>query len=197
MSSKNKKIPHYKIIILGDKAVGKSSFLIRFTENKFHEIYLSTTGMDYKYKDVTYEEGKTIRLQIWDTAGQERYRTVTPALFKGAIGIILMYAITDRESFEHVENWITSIETEAQKKVILILVGNKVDKKDRKVFKEEGEQVAKEKNFPFFETSAQTGYNVNSVFETLAKLIVEKKAHSENQGQKLTSTKNKEKKKCC
>ena len=197
MSSKNKKIPHYKIIILGDKAVGKSSFLIRFTENKFHEIYLSTAGMDYKYKDVTYEEGKTIRLQIWDTAGQELYRTVTPALFKGAIGIILMYAITDRESFEHVENWITSIETEAQKKVILILVGNKVDKKDRKVFKEEGEQVAKEKNFPFFETSAQTGYNVNSVFETLAKLIVEKKAHSENQGQKLTSTKNKEKKKCC
>ena len=113
---KNKKIPHYKILILGDQAVGKSSFLIRFTENKFQEIYLSTAGMDYKYKDVIYEEGKTIRLQIWDTAGQERFRTITPGLYKGAVGIILMYDITNKQTFENVREWINSIEKEAKKK---------------------------------------------------------------------------------
>ena len=195
--TKKPKIPHYKVLILGDKAVGKSCFLIRFTENKFQEIYLSTAGMDYKYKDVMYEEGKTIRLQIWDTAGQERYRTITTGLFKGAVGIILMYDITDKQTFNNVREWIKSIEEETSKKVILILVGNKVDKKEREVLKAEGEQIAKEYNFPFFETSAQSGLNVNSVFETLAKLIVEKKAQSANQGHKLTNTKNNEKKKCC
>ena len=195
--TKKPKIPHYKVLILGDKAVGKSCFLIRFTENKFQEIYLSTAGMDYKYKDVMYEEGKTIRLQIWDTAGQERYRTITTGLFKGAVGIILMYDITDKQTFNNVREWIKSIEEETSKKVILILVGNKVDKKEREVLKAEGEQIAEEYNFPFFETSAQSGLNVNSVFETLAKLIVEKKAHSANQGHKLTNTKNNEKKKCC
>ena len=195
--TKKPKIPHYKVLILGDKAVGKSCFLIRFTENKFQEIYLSTAGMDYKYKDVMYEEGKTIRLQIWDTAGQERYRTITTGLFKGAVGIILMYDITDQQTFNNVREWIKSIEEETSKKVILILVGNKVDKKEREVLKAEGEQIAEEYNFPFFETSAQSGLNVNSVFETLAKLIVEKKAQSANQGHKLTNTKNNEKKKCC
>ena len=195
--TKKPKIPHYKVLILGDKAVGKSCFLIRFTENKFQEIYLSTAGMDYKYKDVMYEEGKTIRLQIWDTAGQERYRTITTGLFKGAAGIILMYDITDQQTFNNVREWIKSIEEETSKKVILILVGNKVDKKEREVLKAEGEQIAEEYNFPFFETSAQSGLNVNSVFETLAKLIVEKKAQSANQGHKLTNTKNNEKKKCC
>ena len=195
--TKKPKIPHYKVLILGDKAVGKSCFLIRFTENKFQEIYLSTAGMDYKYKDVMYEEGKTIRLQIWDTAGQERYRTITTGLFKGAAGIILMYDITDKQTFNNVREWIKSIEEETSKKVILILVGNKVDKKEREVLKAEGEQIAEEYNFPFFETSAQSGLNVNSVFETLAKLIVEKKAQSANQGHKLTNTKNNEKKKCC
>ena len=153
--------------------------------------------MDYKYKDVMYEEGKTIRLQIWDTAGQERYRTITTGLFKGAVGIILMYDITDKQTFNNVREWIKSIEEETSKKVILILVGNKVDKKEREVLKAEGEQIAEEYNFPFFETSAQSGLNVNSVFETLAKLIVEKKAQSANQGHKLTNTKNNEKKKCC
>ena len=195
--TKKPKIPHYKVLILGDKAVGKSCFLIRFTENKFQEIYLSTAGMDYKYKDVMYEEGKTIRLQIWDTAGQERYRTITTGLFKGAVGIILMYDITDKQTFNNVREWIKSIEEETSKKVILILVGNKVDKKEREVLKAEGEQIAEEYNFPFFETSAQSGLNVNSVFETLAKLIVEKKAQSANQGHKLTNTKNNVKKKCC
>ena len=198
MSMKNKKIPHYKILILGDPAVGKSCFLARYVENTFENVYMSTAGMDYKYKDVELGDGKLIKLQIWDTAGQERYRTLTTNLYKGAVGIVLIYDITNKKTFENVRNWITSIEEETSKKIILILVGNKADLKDeRKVQKEEGEDIAKEFNLPFFESSAQSGLNVKSVFETLAKLIVEKKAQSANQGQKLTNIKNVEKKKCC
>ena len=195
---KNKKIPHYKILILGDPAVGKSCFLARYVENTFENIYMSTAGMDYKYKDVELGDGKLIKLQIWDTAGQERYRTLTTNLYKGAVGIVLIYDITNKKTFDNVRSWITSIEEETSKKIILILVGNKADLKDeRKVQKEEGEDMAKEFNLPFFESSAQSGLNVKSVFETLAKLIVEKKAQSANQGQKLTNIKNVEKKKCC
>ena len=198
MSMKNKKIPHYKILILGDPAVGKSCFLARYVENSFEKVYMSTAGMDYKYKDVELGDGKLIKLQIWDTAGQERYRTLTTNLYKGAVGIVLIYDITNKKTFENVRSWITSIEEETSKKIILILVGNKADLKDeRKVQKEEGEDIAKEFNLPFFESSAQSGLNVKSVFETLAKLIVEKKAQSANQGQKLTNIKNVEKKKCC
>ena len=198
MSMKNKKIPHYKILILGDPAVGKSCFLARYVENSFENVYMSTAGMDYKYKDVELGDGKLIKLQIWDTAGQERYRTLTTNLYKGAVGIVLIYDITNKKTFENVRSWITSIEEETSKKIILILVGNKADLKDeRKVQKEEGEDIAKEFNLPFFESSAQSGLNVKSVFETLAKLIVEKKAQSANQGQKLTNIKNVEKKKCC
>lgn len=198
MSMKNKKIPHYKILILGDPAVGKSCFLARYVENTFENVYMSTAGMDYKYKDVELGDGKLIKLQIWDTAGQERYRTLTTNLYKGAVGIVLIYDITNKKTFENVRSWITSIEEETSKKIILILVGNKADLKDeRKVQKEEGEDIAKEFNLPFFESSAQSGLNVKSVFETLAKLIVEKKAQSANQGQKLTNIKNVEKKKCC
>ena len=198
MSMKNKKIPHYKILILGDPAVGKSCFLARYVENSFENVYMSTAGMDYKYKDVELGDGKLIKLQIWDTAGQERYRTLTTNLYKGAVGIVLIYDITNKKTFENVRSWITSIEEETSKKIILILVGNKADLKDeRKVQKEEGEDIAKEFNLPFFESSAQSGLNVKSVFETLAKLIVEKKAQSANQGQKLTNIKKVEKKKCC
>lgn len=198
MSMKNKKIPHYKILILGDPAVGKSCFLARYVENTFENVYMSTAGMDYKYKDVELGDGKLIKLQIWDTAGQERYRTLTTNLYKGAVGIVLIYDITNKKTFENVRSWITSIEEETSKKIILILVGNKADLKDeRKVQKEEGEDIAKEFNLPFFESSAQSGLNVKSVFETLAKLIVEKKAQSANQGQKLTNIKKVEKKKCC
>ena len=195
---KNKKIPHYKILILGDPAVGKSCFLARYVENTFENVYMSTAGMDYKYKDVELGDGKLIKLQIWDTAGQERYRTLTTNLYKGAVGIVLIYDITNKKTFDNVRSWITSIEEETSKKIILILVGNKADLKDeRKVQKEEGEDIAKEFNLPFFESSAQSGLNVKSVFETLAKLIVEKKAQSANQGQKLTNIKKVEKKKCC
>ena len=190
---------HFKILILGDPAVGKSCFLVRYADNVFTNSYMSTIGMDYKFKNVELEDGNTILLQIWDTAGQERFRTITKNLYKGAAGIVLIYDITNRKTFTNVRKWIKNINEEAPNKVILILVGNKADLEEkREVEKEEGEEMAAEYNIPFFESSAQSGLNIKSVFIALAKLLVEKKGISRENGQKLDGQKRSDgKKNCC
>ena len=194
-----KKEPHFKILVLGDPSVGKSCFLIRYTEDTFQDVYLSTIGMDCKYKDVILEEDKSIRLQIWDTAGQDRFRSITKNLYKGAAGIMLIYDITNRNTFDNVKKWVNSIKEEVTSKVVIILVGNKIDlDKKRQVQTDEGEQIAEEFDMPFFECSALTGENINSAFETLAKKLVEVKAKAKQQGEQLKQNKvGGEKKSCC
>ena len=194
-----KKEPHFKILVLGDPSVGKSCFLIRYTEDTFQDVYLSTIGMDCKYKDVILEEDKSIRLQIWDTAGQDRVRSITKNLYKGAAGIMLIYDITNRNTFDNVKKWVNSIKEEVTSKVVIILVGNKIDlDKKRQVQTDEGEQIAEEFDMPFFECSALTGENINSAFETLAKKLVEVKAKAKQHGEQLKQNKvGGEKKSCC
>ena len=194
-----KKEPHFKILVLGDPSVGKSCFLIRYTEDTFQDVYLSTIGMDCKYKDVILEEDKSIRLQIWDTAGQDRFRSITKNLYKGAAGIMLIYDITNRNTFDNVKKWVNSIKEEVTSKVVIILVGNKIDlDKKRQVQTDEGEQIAEEFDMPFFECSALTGENINSAFETLAKKLVEVKAKAKQHGEQLKQNKDGgEKKSCC
>ncbi len=194
-----KKEPHFKILVLGDPSVGKSCFLIRYTEDTFQDVYLSTIGMDCKYKDVILEEDKSIRLQIWDTAGQDRFRSITKNLYKGAAGIMLIYDITNRNTFDNVKKWVNSIKEEVTSKVVIILVGNKIDlDKKRQVQTDEGEQIAEEFDMPFFECSALTGENINSAFETLAKKLVEVKAKAKQHGEQLKQNKvGGEKKSCC
>ena len=194
-----KKEPHFKILVLGDPSVGKSCFLIRYTEDTFQDVYLSTIGMDCKYKDVILEEDKSIRLQIWDTAGQDRFRSITKNLYKGAAGIMLIYDITNRNTFDNVKKWVNSIKEEVTSKVVIILVGNKIDlDKKRQVQTDEGEQIAEEFDMPFFECSALTGENINLAFETLAKKLVEVKAKAKQQGEQLKQNKvGGEKKSCC
>ena len=194
-----KKEPHFKILVLGDPSVGKSCFLIRYTEDTFQDVYLSTIGMDCKYKDVILEEDKSIRLQIWDTAGQDRFRSITKNLYKGAAGIMLIYDITNRNTFDNVKKWVNSIKEEVTSKVVIILVGNKIDlDKKRQVQTDEGEQIAEEFDMPFFECSALTGENINSAFETLAKKLVEVKAKAKQHGEQLKQNKvGSEKKSCC
>lgn len=121
------------------------------------------------------ENGKKLKIQIWDTAGQERFRTITTAYYRGAMGILLVYDVTDRNSFSNVKNWIRQIEQHASENVDLILVGNKCDADEddsRKVSKEEGIELAAEYNIPFIETSAKSNINVDECFETIAVNIV-------------------------
>ena len=197
-----KKTNHFKILILGDHAVGKSCFIIRYTDDTFQDVYLSTIGMDCKYKDINLENGKSIRLQIWDTAGQDRFRSLTKNLYKGASGIILIYDISQRKTFDNVKGWIESIKEEVSSKVLIVLVGNKIDKiEEREVKKVEGEDLAEELKLPFYECSALTGENINNAFLGLARKLVETKEKIENRGEKLTKVPikdtNNKKKPCC
>ena len=116
----------YKLLIIGNSAVGKSCMLMRFSENQFTENFYNTVGVDFKLKEIELK-GKTVRLQIWDTAGQDKFRTITTSYYKGAHGIMIVYDITDRQSFENVSEWMEEIENYAQKNVNILLIGNKND----------------------------------------------------------------------
>ena len=172
--SKDKKEVLYKILLLGDSSVGKTCFLMRYTDNTFQEIHMSTIGLDYKLKNVQLDDGKMVKIQIWDTAGQDRFRSITKNYYKGAHGIILIYDITNKKSFENVRTWINQIKEEVSEKVSIILVGNKIDDEEHRVVAtDDGEKIAKELGLMFFECSAKSGVNIDSTFNELVKKTVE------------------------
>ena len=192
----------YKVLILGDSSVGKTCFLLKYTDRVFNEVYMSTIGLDYRLKTLTLKNGKKVKLQIWDTAGQDRFRTITKNYYKGANGIILIYDITSTETYENVENWISQIKEEASPNVVIYLVGNKVDMEDkRKVSTEEGQKIADDNNLPFIETSAKSDININETFDNLVEKMdsvfsnLEKKDSVAISGNNLNKENNK--KKCC
>ena len=181
MNEENEKQEKIKIMNLGNHAVGKTCFILRFTENKFEKSYLSTAGIDYKVKIVTIKE-KQYRLCFYDTAGQEKYRSITLNVIKDAQGIIVMYDVTDTKSFESIPNWIQSIKDKKGSAFPMILVGNKVDlKSERKITKEQGEKFAKDNGLDFFEISNQNGTNVQEAGLALFNKILEKKEKDKNE----------------
>ncbi|ESQ40256.1 hypothetical protein EUTSA_v10014465mg [Eutrema salsugineum] len=161
-----------KLLLIGDSGVGKSCLLLRFSDDTFTTSFITTIGIDFKIRTIELD-GKRIKLQIWDTAGQERFRTITTAYYRGAMGILLVYDVTDESSFNNIRNWMKNIEQHASDNVNKILVGNKadMDESKRAVPTAKGQALADEYGIKFFETSAKTNLNVESVFLSIAKDI--------------------------
>lgn len=168
----------FKLLIIGNSSVGKTSFLFRYSDDSFTSSFVSTVGIDFKVKTV-HQQDKRIKLQIWDTAGQERYRTITTAYYRGAMGFILMYDITNDDSFNAVQDWCTQIKTYSWDNAQVILVGNKSDlEHERVVSTERGRRLADQLGLEFFETSAKDNVNVTIVFERLVDLICDRMSKS-------------------
>uniref|UniRef100_A0A8C4N837 RAB8B, member RAS oncogene family n=1 Tax=Eptatretus burgeri TaxID=7764 RepID=A0A8C4N837_EPTBU len=161
----------FKLLLIGDSGVGKTCVLFRFSEDAFNTTFITTIGIDFKIRTIELD-GKKIKLQIWDTAGQERFRTITTAYYRGAMGIMLVYDITNEKSFENIQNWICNIEQHASSDVEKMILGNKCDMNNkRQVTKERGEKLAIEYGVKFVETSAKSSVNVEEAFFSLARDI--------------------------
>ena len=161
----------FKLLLIGDSGVGKSCLLLRFAEDTYTESYISTIGVDFKIRTIELE-GKTIKLQIWDTAGQERFRTITSSYYRGAHGIIVVYDVTDLESFNNVKQWLHEIDRYACENVNKLLVGNKSDLDSKRAVQfETAKEFAESLGIEFLETSAKNATNVEKAFHTMASHI--------------------------
>jgi len=166
----------FKLLLIGDSSVGKSCLLLRFADDSFVDTYISTIGVDFKIRTVDLN-GKTVKLQIWDTAGQERFRTITSSYYRGAHGIIIVYDVTDMESFNNIKQWLSEIDRYASDNVCKLLVGNKCDLVDSKVVEtEKAKAFADSLGIPFIETSAKESINVEEAFLTMSSEIKKRMA---------------------
>jgi len=160
-----------KLLLIGDSGVGKSCLLLRFSDDTFTTNFITTIGIDFKIRTIELD-GKRIKLQIWDTAGQERFRTITTAYYRGAMGILLTYDVTDEGSFQNIRNWMKNIEEYAAENVNKILIGNKCDLVEKKVVDtQKGQQLAANYGINFLETSAKNNINVEEAFISIAREI--------------------------
>ncbi|KAI8086287.1 GTP-binding protein ypt1 [Halteromyces radiatus] len=179
----------FKLLLIGDSGVGKSCLLLRFADDTYTESYISTIGVDFKIRTIELE-GKTVKLQIWDTAGQERFRTITSSYYRGAHGIIVVYDVTDQDSFNNVKQWLSEIERYAAEGVNKLLVGNKSDLVDKKVVDtEQAKELADSLKIPLLETSAKDATNVEQAFLTMAKQIKDRMGSTMQQQQPKSTVK--------
>lgn len=158
----------FKFLLIGDSGVGKSKMLLRFADDVYSEKSAPTIGVDMKICR-RIVEGKVVKLTLWDTAGQERFRAIASSYYRGSHGVIVVYDITDRESFEHARGWMQEIDKYAKEGAARLLVGSKCDLTSKRVVSEdEGRELAEYLGVNFLETSAQNAHNVEKAFEMLA-----------------------------
>jgi Ras-related protein Rab-11A len=168
----------FKVVIVGDSFVGKTNIMSKYLKNEFHEDTKATVGVEFGSKQFKIE-GHNIRAQIWDTAGQERYKSITSAYYKGAKGAFVVYDITRKESFDSIDKWINDLYSSADKKLTIVVIGNKNDLEDQRIItKEQGQEKANKLNIAFMETSALTGNNLDKAFEMMMNEVY-KKCHEE------------------
>jgi len=166
-------IDFFKILVIGNPAVGKSALVLRFTDTDadFQDGLPATVGVDFKHRSIDLD-GESVKLQIWDTAGQEKYRAIVSALFRGAHGVAVVFDVTNRESFDSISVWMAEVDRFLPKSRPRILLGNKCDMKlDRTVSTKEAQELAQSLGIDYMETSAKDSSNVDESFEKLARLV--------------------------
>ena len=162
-----------KYLIIGNSGVGKSSLLLRYSDNEYLDKHIITIGVDFKIKSLEID-GCKVKTNIWDTAGQERFKNITVSYYKGASGVMLVYDITDVESFNKLGEWLIEVEKNAPSKVYKILVGNKADLSEkRQVSYDQGKEFADTYGMKFIETSAKSAINVEEAFDTMTREIIQ------------------------
>lgn len=165
------RICQFKLVLLGESAVGKSSLVLRFVKGQFHEFQESTIGAAFLTQTVVLDD-TTVKFEIWDTAGQERYHSLAPMYYRGAQAAIIVYDVTNPESFVRAKTWIKELQRQASPNIVLALVGNKADLRTTQVVMyEEAQSYAEENGLLFMETSAKTAMNVNELFLAIAKKL--------------------------
>jgi small GTP-binding protein len=196
-----------KLLTLGDTMVGKTSIVLRFSDDKFDENQFATIGIDFKTRYIKVRDA-SVKVLIWDTAGQEKFRNVAKQYYKGANGVLLIYDICNRKSFERIEFWMNELKENNQiESLYTILVANKIDLEDKRVVtREEGEKYAENNNINYFEVSAKTGEGIVDLFNNITKGTIDKifAANQENNEDKKhifeyldNKNYNKKQKKCC
>ncbi|EMD44701.1 small GTPase EhRabD2, putative [Entamoeba histolytica HM-3:IMSS] len=186
-----------KVIMVGESSVGKTCCMNRYVSNEFAEQTKATIGVGVGSKEVEVE-GKHIKLQIWDTAGQERFATLTGNYFRNAMAAIIMFDVSNKESFENIPNWVEQC-CKSDGKHIIFIAGNKIDLENRVVSKEEAEEKAKELKLKYFEVSAKTGDGIEDLFNELIKEIMKTPFcnEQEKEGVELDGQKKQKKGGCC
>ncbi|KAG5470191.1 hypothetical protein LSCM4_02885 [Leishmania orientalis] len=163
----------FKYIIIGDSGVGKSCLLLQFTDKRFEPLHDLTIGVEFGARLISIQ-GKSVKLQIWDTAGQESFRSITRSYYRGASGALLVYDVTRRDTFTHLQSWLEDAKANANTALVIMLIGNKCDlDSKRQVSREEGEAFARRNGLMFMETSAKTSQNVDDAFLQTAAHIYE------------------------
>merc|ERR1712216_1082675 len=164
----------FKVVLIGDSGVGKSNLLTRFTRDEFKQGSKSTIGVEFATQTIQVDK-KNIKAQIWDTAGQERYRAITSAYYRGAVGALLVYDVTKKETFADVEKWLAELRDHADSKIVIMLVGNKCDLQHlRSVTTQDAEIYAAKEDLLFLETSALNSVNIDAAFQKVLSVIHER-----------------------
>ena len=159
----------FKVLLLGDSGVGKTSLILRYTDETFNSKLVNSIGVDFKMKKKEID-GKVIKVQIWDTAGHERFRAITYSYYRGVNAIIIVFDLTEDKSFLSIRDWLKQIDKYASKNVFKFLVGNKSDLQHKRLVSfEDAKKFADELNIPYFETSAKEGININELFDSSIK----------------------------